>query len=1309
MAQSKSPFERGLAIIIGINDYENQIPPLNTPVPDACELARLLKKDLGEHDRYEVRLLQNEEANCEELYQLIGAFYRHSVPLKDKEVKLTKDDRVFFYFAGHGIAQDTLENQDGPVGYLIPQNAKLDDTNTYLPMQDLHNALIELPCRHLLVILDCCFAGAFRWASLSRNVGPRYKVYKERYDRFIKDPAWQVITSAGDDQKALDSLSAQRGQVQRGEKNHSPFAQALFDALHGKTDANTDFKQDGILTATRLYSFLRDRVETTTEKHNKRQTPGLYPLKKHDKGEYLFLLPNFELGKLENAPPLNKENNPYRGLKSYDEEHSHLFFGRNELIDKLYNQVVSNKLTVVLGASGTGKSSLVKAGLVPRLRYSGKYQLDENHPFEILEPMRPGKSPLSTLAQTCLAITDEYITEKLLKNSQAFINLLKAWSTTHPNTRLLLVIDQFEELVTLCHSDQERQQFQQLLVLAIRQFEQIHIVITLRLDFEAPFQKNVLKEFWNKSRFIVSPLTQDELREVIEKPALEKVLYFEPSNLVDRLINEVVQMPGALPLLSFTLSELYLKYLEARRDNRALTEGDYDTLGGVVGSLTQRANQEYEQLVSKNATYQSTIRHVMLRMISLQGGELARRQVPTNELEYSDDAENDRVKIVLEHFVDKARLIVRDKNAQNQPYVEPAHDALVQSWDKLLEWKQKEEENLLLQQRLLTPAANDWSIQQKKTNFLWHKNPRLDLLKSILDSENNWLNQTESEFIQRSVRKKRVNTVRLWSIVTMVILTLAGISFVANEQRILANDNAHKISVDSAENAASRGDWKAALKFHDNAIKDNYPDHIELKIERLRAFFPLGQRKELEQELAKFKVRDDLGEHEARILLLRGDLLMSDSDRGEEGLTLVRQALEKYKTIPANSTFDQADILYAEGLVAKQFGEAIKKFRAALEKEDFHYRANAALLTMLLFSGEFDEARQRAEFMRVIFEKDTLYFFVEAWIELLQGNQKFALEKLTPLRNRLEELAESEEEGLQAYESLRAYLQLTGSILDSLTRMMAFGDEELSFIETMSLMGNVSQLGIKSQHPVLGQFGLNLPTVRLLFDSLIEMYKAYSEDVIPFFGGGTKAAIHRLTKLSETHPDGLFLYVRAALQIKLVLRKYFKKDDSWLDDLKKINQLFKQAANTASIMPWFTKRNSRIFAMWTDAILLKAETESLDLKRIARIQKDIRWLLDEAELRPSERKKLVPSVVELIEPDIGRSLLIDWQNKEPKNWLLVQLQAQLELRAGNHEAALQAANRVLTNNPNHQEMQKIKETAIEKLQETLNLYQPTPQ
>ncbi len=827
---SKHQFNRNFAVIIGINEYINGIRELETAVTDAHKLAQIiqeqhqnLKQQYQAQNKYEVQLLLNKRVTLSNLKELIEDFKQGQIPFDNEKIVVTESDRVLFYFAGHGIALEALENQEGPVGYLIPQDATLGDSSTYLPMQELHDALNALPCRHMLAILDCCFAGAFRWASLKREIVPKVTVYKERYDRFISDAAWQVITSAADDQKALDSLGI-RGVIKEGNDVHSPFAKALFDALCG-TDKKADLNNDGIVTATELYSYLRDQVEVVTEKHYKRQTPSLCPLRKHDKGEFIFLLPNFDRDKLEDAPSLTRENNPYRGLQSYDEKDSNLFFGRENLIKQLYQQVVSNKqtLTVLLGASGTGKSSLMKAGLLPRLRES------QEHKFQILDPMRPGESPLQALAQVCLPIATTITAAELAKNEQALANIVERWSQTNPQIQLLLAVDQFEELITLCKSDEEPEQFQKLILNAIAKFpDHIHVIVTLRLDFEAQFQTSILKDFWSdRSRFVVPPMTQDEFREAIEKPALEKVVYFDPPSLVDELINEVVQMPGALPLLSFTLSELYLKYLAQRRDNRALKKEDYEELGRVVGSLTKRANQEYDQLVASSPAYKNTVRRVMLRMISLQG-ELARRQVPKSELIYLNKQESDRVQTVIKNF-SEARLIVEGSNSQGKPYVEPAHDALVQGWDKLLKWKKEQEEDIILQRRL-TPAAEEWKsvtskeqpsglqakaetvidwvdrrfyvaenlfskistrlvqglqqrqnqqegLREKPKQFLWNSNPYLDVLNQELQSNDNWFNQLETEFVQQSVLQKRRNISWGWRIAIAVIGGLSLLTF----------------------------------------------------------------------------------------------------------------------------------------------------------------------------------------------------------------------------------------------------------------------------------------------------------------------------------------------------------------------------------------------------------------------------------------------------------------------------------------------------------------------------------------------------
>ena len=305
----KKDFARSRAYVIGINEYSNGIPKLRTAVADAAKLGQLLADSHG----YQVQSYPRDGsptlANLRDLLQRM-------------QQEVGSNDRVLFYFAGHGIA---LDGEDGPEGYLVPEDANREERTSFLSMVELNEAISKLPCRHFLLILDCCFAGAFRWSS-TRDLSPLPSViHKERYERYIQDPAWQVLTSAAYDQKALDVLSGsaigQRVETDR----HSPFAEALFRALEGEADLIPRGKDgqpggDGVITATELYLHLRKSVETATVEQRMRQTPGLWPLKKHDKGEYILLAPGQEQN-LPPAPELNYSNNPYRGLQSFDEEH----------------------------------------------------------------------------------------------------------------------------------------------------------------------------------------------------------------------------------------------------------------------------------------------------------------------------------------------------------------------------------------------------------------------------------------------------------------------------------------------------------------------------------------------------------------------------------------------------------------------------------------------------------------------------------------------------------------------------------------------------------------------------------------------------------------------------------------------------------------------------------------------------------------------------------------------------------------------------------------------------------------------------
>jgi len=789
-------FEHSHALIIGINDYDNGISRLKTAVPDATEIARILKT---EHD-YTVHLLPNQEANLSQLRQVLEV---------ELPKKIQPGDRFLFYFAGHGIA---LNGEDGPEGYLVPQDARLGNVSTYLSMSEVNKALLQLPCRHFLGILDCCFAGAFRWSSLRKAIAVELgTLHKEGYERFIQDPAWQVVTSAAYDQSAWDAFDLKDDRGHLG--SHSPFACALIEALEGKADAFPPAEPgkpagDGVMTATDLYVYLRDRVEVATEARAIRQTPGIYPLKKHDKGEYIFLTPRHALN-LPPAPPLDTSQNPYRGLLPFEEKHSDLFFGRNALTQKLYEFVTSHSLTVVLGASGSGKSSLVKAGLISKLR-----QCKDGNPWLILPPFRPGEYPFQALNNLLASVNlptsatpNEAASSGLLTPARSLAN----WFKEHPQANLLLVVDQFEELITLCLNDQERQQFLEALAGAIATHpNQLHLILTLRSAFEPQFRNTVLEKNWLAARFIVPAMTREELRQAIEEPASARVMYFDPHELVEQLIDEVANMPGALPLLSFALSELYLKYLKRQDDaknrretiDRAITQTDYEDLGGVTRSLTQRADREYEALIEQDSAYAQTIRNVMLRMVAV-GGELAQRRVPLSELEYPEP-ENGRIKTVIKHFED-ARLLTFGNDSEGQPYQEPAHEALVRGWQKLLEWKKQELTNVLLQ-RELTPTANQWASSSNNASFqglLWNNDPRLPLAMKLLcgsaykdtwlnflkwmcgdkfwksQSNDFWLNSNESKFVTDSFDRKYTRRRNILGITTLVTASLTGLTIIA--------------------------------------------------------------------------------------------------------------------------------------------------------------------------------------------------------------------------------------------------------------------------------------------------------------------------------------------------------------------------------------------------------------------------------------------------------------------------------------------------------------------------------------------------
>ncbi len=313
-----------------------------------------------------------------------------------------------------------------------------------------------------------------------------------------------------------------------------------------------------------------------------------------------------------------------------------------------------------------------------------------------------------------------------------------------------MIVDQAEELIT--QNAKAAADFLTSIDRALGQGTgRLRVLVTVRSEFEPQFAQSALSARWPAARYLVPQMTQDELRRVIEGPAAVKVLRFESDDLIDLLINEVGQMPGALPLLSFALSEMYRNFVSRRGDDRSLTRVDYEALqGGVSGSLRVRANQILDEL---GRSHEGTARRVLERMVSVEAGEFARRRVPRREFTTADRDENRRTEDVLQRLID-ARLVVVDA-VNNDPYLELAHDALILGWDRLLTWVLEDAERIIALRRL-TSDAFKW-VHSPKANkgLLWDDPVRLADVRALLTRGFPGLNQVESAFAQASEKRER--------------------------------------------------------------------------------------------------------------------------------------------------------------------------------------------------------------------------------------------------------------------------------------------------------------------------------------------------------------------------------------------------------------------------------------------------------------------------------------------------------------------------------------------------------------------------
>jgi hypothetical protein len=483
---------------------------------------------------------------------------------------------------------------------------------------------------------------------------------------------------------------------------------------------------------------------------------------------------------------------PYRGLQTFDEEHAEFFFGRDADVQRLLERLKEARFLAVLGPSGSGKSSLVRAGLVPALK---KGALPESDTWQVVVA-RPGAAPLTVLASRLVTLFPQGAIQDTLDrlgSDERTLHLAvsQGLATEPEGRRVLWVIDQFEEVFTLCRSNSERVHFfNGLLHAALAPGGRTVVVITMRADFYARCAAfSDLAQAISANQHLAWPMATEALAQVIEEPARVVGLAVE-AGLTETILRDVGDQPGALPLLEHALLELW-----ERRRGGMLTLEAYREAGGVTGSLAKRADLVYEALPEAE---RAIARSVLLRLTQPgEGTEDTRRRAAFEEL-VGVGEEREAIEHVVSALTSARLLTTGTDPIGGERLVDVSHEALIRGWPRLREWLDEDRTGLRIHRRL-TEAAQEWARAERDPEALY-RGVRLAQANEWAERNPGAMNVIEAEFLRESVdaqeraRRRRQRRVRVGAGALtgglVVVAVLAIVAFLqkgrADEQSLLA-------------------------------------------------------------------------------------------------------------------------------------------------------------------------------------------------------------------------------------------------------------------------------------------------------------------------------------------------------------------------------------------------------------------------------------------------------------------------------------------------------------------------------------------
>lgn len=736
------------SLVVGINTYQ-ALPNLKSPARDAEAIGQALQTcgEFRVHRLPEViqsgqpTVGQKTQVTLRELETVLISLFKP----KGRNIPHT----ALFYFSGHGLQRDAGIRE----GYLALSDSQPDKGFYGLSLFWLRRLLQESPVRQRIVILDCCHSG-------------------ELLNFLEADPG----ASAGTDRLFMAASREYETAFESLDSPYSVFTQAILTGL------NPQRVESGIVTNHSLTDYVNHALKGEIQQ----------PLFESS-GSEIILTRHKGSSSVPVTVIKSTEDCPYRGLEFFDETHTQYFFGREELTATLIEQLKANHFVAVVGASGIGKSSLVRAGMMTQLRQEKTALGDDRWRIKLITP---SANPLKGLAVAFIDPTTTSLERaEQLRRAEDFLqdggvglaqliqgSLPAATASSREpqnRSRMLLVIDQFEEVFTLSQgsqAEQERQQFFNCLLGAAHLLkESLSLVIVLRSDF---LPKCLLYEglatYVEQHQLTVMPLKYEQIKATIVRPAQKVGLVCEP-NLVYTMLLDISGAPGELPLLQYTLLELWQRRRISTEGGIArLTLEAYQELGGVRGTLQKRATEVFHSLTEPE---QRIAKRIFLALTQLgEGTEDTRRRVVKSEL-ISPDYPADRVDRVLEKLV-AAKLVITDQE------VDVVHEALIRNWSLLRSWLNENRE-MLRRLRRIEQSAQEWDrAGQPAAGDYLLAGLRLGDAEDLLKSYSHELSTLAQKFITTSREDRRQAKRESWQLqIAVPSLLLATLAIVFSQYK----------------------------------------------------------------------------------------------------------------------------------------------------------------------------------------------------------------------------------------------------------------------------------------------------------------------------------------------------------------------------------------------------------------------------------------------------------------------------------------------------------------------------------------------